>query len=482
MKKFLYILILVLLVFPINLALAETIAEKLSGRILLQVEDNGEAWYVNPANKERYFLGRPDDAFFIMRTLGVGITNNDLSKIPVAVENLSGQDSDLDGLPDIFEDAIGTDLQIQDTDDDGHADKGELINNYNPNGSGGLPIDLSFADKNIGKIFLQVENCGEAWYVNPKDSKRYFLGRAEDAFNVMRSLGLGITNDNLTKIDISPDSILPAIDISGPEECTETTRLSSDSRYNLTEIEKNIHDLINQERKKNGLNELKWNCEIAKVARAHSLSLAQEDENLTDLYKTCDYPLIHHENLSLGLYHSDRLKNSNIYYFNRAGENIALIPGVTVRIFSGLEGEVLDLVSSCEEKRINFNDTFTEEIESAPEKDRIDIVQEELEKRKEEFAKEKDIIPNKFEWQTQEELETDTVEGWMNSPGHRKNILTAEYDEAGVGVAYINGYLIATQVFITRADCGYKGGSCCIKEGYYPSCFTGLICEDSICK
>lgn len=28
------------------------------------------------------------------------------------------------------------------------------------------------------------------------------------------------------------------------------------------------------------------------------------------------------------------------------------------------------------------------------------------------------------------------VEGWMNSPGHRKNILTSEYDKEGIGIAY----------------------------------------------
>lgn len=30
----------------------------LSGKILLQVEDRGEAWYVNPANLKRYYLGQ----------------------------------------------------------------------------------------------------------------------------------------------------------------------------------------------------------------------------------------------------------------------------------------------------------------------------------------------------------------------------------------------------------------------------------------
>jgi len=483
--KIFYILILFLTVIPVNLANAETMAGKLAGRILLQVEQNGEAWYINPVDKERYFLGRPEDAFFIMRNLGIGITNSNLLKIPIAIENLSGKDSDSDGLPDAFEDAIGTNSQKTDSDNDGCPDRNELINNYNPSGYGSMPVDLNFVNKNLGKIFLQVENHGEAWYVNPKDKKRYFLGRIQDAFNLMRSLGLGIANSNLKKINISKNSILPVVvmeDKSFVDECSETNRISSDSRYNLTEMEKEIYNLINQERKKNGLGELEWNCEVAKIARSHSLSLAQENVSLTSLYKTCDYPIIHHENLSLGLYHKDRLNNAGIYYFNRAGENIALMPGVTARIFSGLEGELFNLVNSCEEKRSNFNNIFIEKIESSLEEERLSIVEEELSEREEEFKKEKDIMPNKFEWQTKKELENETIQGWMNSPGHRKNILTAEYDETGVGVAYVNGYIIATQIFITRTDCGYKGGSCCIKEGYYPSCFVGLECRSDICR
>ena len=36
----------------------------------------------NPVDNKRYFLGRPNDAFAIMRAFGLGITNANLSKIP----------------------------------------------------------------------------------------------------------------------------------------------------------------------------------------------------------------------------------------------------------------------------------------------------------------------------------------------------------------------------------------------------------------
>ena len=33
-----------------------------------------------------------------------------------------------------------------------------------------------------GKILLQVESKGEAWYVNPKDGKRYYMANGDQAF------------------------------------------------------------------------------------------------------------------------------------------------------------------------------------------------------------------------------------------------------------------------------------------------------------
>jgi len=116
----------------------------LKGRILLQVEKNGEAYYVNPEDKKRCFLGRPVDAFNIMRELGIGISE-------------------------------------------------ERYNSFN----GYAPESLS------GKILLRAGNNGEAYYVNPGDLKMHYLGRPSDAFEVMRNLGVGVTNENLNKIPSS---------------------------------------------------------------------------------------------------------------------------------------------------------------------------------------------------------------------------------------------------------------------------------------
>ncbi len=208
MNKYIITIIISTFLFtPFFLVKANDLATKLSGRILLQVEENGEAWYVNYENNKRSYLGRPDDAFSIMRQQGIGITNEDLLKIPVSLDYLSGKDTNNDGLPDAFKEALGLNINNSDSDGDGFDDYTELLYGYDPLGPGRLPIDENFAKKQAGKIFLQVERNGEAWYVSPENNKRYFLGRPHDAFSIMRNLGLGISNENLEKIEVYHNNI-----------------------------------------------------------------------------------------------------------------------------------------------------------------------------------------------------------------------------------------------------------------------------------
>lgn len=123
--------------------------------------------------------------------LGTGITNKDLSRLPVADSGLNnGKDGDSDGLSDEVEAAIGSNKDKKDTDGDGFSDKDEFIRGYNYLGSGSLPIDAAFAHNYRGRMLLQVQAHGEAWYINPADNKRYFLGKPAEAFKAMSSLGL----------------------------------------------------------------------------------------------------------------------------------------------------------------------------------------------------------------------------------------------------------------------------------------------------
>jgi hypothetical protein len=53
-----------------------------AGKILLDVERKGEAWYVDPVSNERVFLANGAVAHEVLRDYGLGISNADLEKIP----------------------------------------------------------------------------------------------------------------------------------------------------------------------------------------------------------------------------------------------------------------------------------------------------------------------------------------------------------------------------------------------------------------
>lgn len=107
------------------------------GYIFLQVESKGEAYYYYPIDGKGYYLGRPADAFRIMRELSLGATHHFIHNTTYWPEHV------------------------------------------------------------IGRILLDVEDMGKAYYIYPKDRKKYYLGRPDDAFKIMRELGLGISNHDL---------------------------------------------------------------------------------------------------------------------------------------------------------------------------------------------------------------------------------------------------------------------------------------------
>jgi len=182
--------------------LGTSLSKKLKGYILLQTESRGEAWYVDMKEKRRYYMKDGYSAHNIMRKMGLGISNADLAAIPIGQnKNFVTTDSDNDGLSDKTEEALKTDPLNPDSDNDGYSDGLEIQGGYNPLGTGKLNWNQSRGDKLKGQILLQVESRGEAWYVNPKDGKRYYMQDGNSAYQIMRFLSLGITNANLEKIE-----------------------------------------------------------------------------------------------------------------------------------------------------------------------------------------------------------------------------------------------------------------------------------------
>lgn len=182
----------------------KTLTKRLAGKILLQVQDRGEAWYIDMVSQNRFYLADGARAYGALRKFGLGITNKDLAKIPVGVEKrFLDSDTDADGLADKLEEGLATDKNKEDTDGDGVSDYDEAIKSQtNPLGAGKLIYDNKLVGRLKGRIVLQIENRGEAWYINPADGKRYYMKDGEAAYQIMRFLSLGITNENIRKINI----------------------------------------------------------------------------------------------------------------------------------------------------------------------------------------------------------------------------------------------------------------------------------------
>ena len=132
-----------------NSSTTSSLISRLAGNIMLMVDHHGEAWYIDPVSRMRYYLKDGPTAYEFLRTFGLGITNADLAKIP--------------------------------TEDDAY-------------GGGALATQLS------GRILIQVEEHGEAWYINPADLKRYYLKDGAAAYEIMRELSVGTLKEWITEI------------------------------------------------------------------------------------------------------------------------------------------------------------------------------------------------------------------------------------------------------------------------------------------
>lgn len=136
--------------------------KRLAGRILLQTERFGQAWYLDVVSLSRYYLADGQSAYSALRKFGLGIKNSDLNKIPVASDSA-------------------------------------LPSNYS---TSTMPVSSALVNRLKGRIVIQVENHGEAWYINPVDGKRYYLANGEAAYQIMRYLSLGISDINIRKISV----------------------------------------------------------------------------------------------------------------------------------------------------------------------------------------------------------------------------------------------------------------------------------------
>ena len=133
---------------------------RLKGKLLLQVEQSGAIWYVDPDGYRHSVTW--NNLMDLFKKLALGITDADLSKI--ANGNLNSA-----------------------------SDKtGEVL---------GEQTNRSIATRLKGKLLLQVEQGGAIWYVDPNSLQRYNVTWA-NALPLFIKLSLGINDTDLSKIPV----------------------------------------------------------------------------------------------------------------------------------------------------------------------------------------------------------------------------------------------------------------------------------------
>lgn len=158
--------------------------------------------------------------------------------------------------------------------------------------------------------------------------------------------------------------------------------------FDVQRIEYLVHEFTNQERLNHGLSQLTFDPEITQIARGHSFDMAQRE------YFAHETPE--------GLTPSDRAAENG--YACQKIVGLLIYSGIAENIF---QGHLFDSYY-----------TINGEITS-------------------------------YEWLTEEEIAKTTVDGWMNSPGHRENILTEIFDREGIGVEITQDH----KVYVTQNFC-----------------------------
>ncbi len=157
-------------------------------------------------------------------------------------------------------------------------------------------------------------------------------------------------------------------------------------KLDLSALEKRIHDLINKERQKHGLSTIRWDDALKRIAQKHSADMAKRT------------------------YFSHTSPEGRDFSYRYIKSGYACAITIENRIYKGAEN-------------LFQNNLYTS----------VTTVNG----------------VNYYDWNALEDIAESTVEGWMNSPGHRKNILTPIWLREGIGVSIAPD----DKVYITENFC-----------------------------
>ncbi len=136
---------------------AATVGERTAGRILIDVPRPGDAWYIAPKTKERYYLGATVDAYATIVQMAVRVSGTNLAKIP--------------------------------------------ISDSRERGSAKLRKRLA------GHFVMDMSNRGKLWYVSPRTLRRKALDEGVHPINSLLRFGFKTSQAELRQIPVAATSL-----------------------------------------------------------------------------------------------------------------------------------------------------------------------------------------------------------------------------------------------------------------------------------
>jgi len=239
----------------------------------------------------------------------------------------------------------------------------------------------------------------------------------------------GITNPKPTIDSSIPESGEKATKQVGKQVASNTDSPPEEGhKINIKQLELDIHELINTERKNLGLSLLSWDENIAKIARSHSQDMANRN------YFAHDSP----EGISPA-------QRGLQYGYQECGDR------ATIELSHKYEQLSRQFVASGSTDEMMYQQlqSMYYQLNASHEKLFLGLAENIMQNNLYDRVWYTNGIPTSYEWKDMAELAESTVQGWMDSPGHRQNILTPYFYSAGIGVSISSN----DKVYVTQNFC-----------------------------
>lgn len=196
----------------------------------------------------------------------------------------------------------------------------------------------------------------------------------------------------------------------------------------VSELERKVHNLINEQRIQRNLAPLVWDDNISNIARGHSQDMAARN------YFDHDSPE--------GLGPSER--GFPYGYYECGDREMILLSQKYDQMLRQFEA-----TGSTNEQMYRQLQAMYSQLSAGQGMIFLGLAENIFQNNLYDRVWYTNGIPTSYEWNTVDEIAESTVLGWMNSPGHRQNILTPHFYSEGIGVA-ISG---DDKVYITQNFC-----------------------------